>query len=61
MSGKPAKVALPIARYDEDKPPRPRQARQQRCDEAESRRGGAFAIRHDFVQGAAGETALRQV
>ena len=61
MSGKPAIVALPIGRHDENKPLHLGQTREQGRDEAESRGYGAFAIRHDFVQSPAGETALRQV
>jgi hypothetical protein len=34
---------------------------QDRHDEAESGRGGAFGCGNDFVQGAAGEAAFRQV
>jgi hypothetical protein len=59
MSGQPSMPALPIARHDEHQPLRPRQAREQRCNETESRGGGAFVRRHDFVQGAAGKTALK--
>ncbi len=65
MSAKPAVWAQPITRHmgrhDDDERVRRRQAAQERHDEAEGGSDGALRLRHDLVQGAAGEAALRQV
>jgi hypothetical protein len=53
-------VAQPVGRHDEDDRVSPRQARKERHDEAEGGGSSAF-FGYDFVQGAAGQTALRQV
>jgi hypothetical protein len=54
-----AVFAKPIGRHDEKKRPLPRQAGQQRRDEAEGR-GGAAVLGRDLMQGPAGKAALRQ-
>jgi len=57
----PAVLAQPIGRHDEDERVSPRQAGENRRDEAERGRYGACRRRHDFMQGAAGQAALGQV
>ncbi len=69
VSGKPAVLALPVSRHDQDDLfPRPfpfrgrRRNVSQNChDEAEGGRQRAWRLGHDFVQGAASQAAVRQV
>jgi hypothetical protein len=61
MSGKPAMLAQPIGRNDEDERAARRQAGKNGHDEAEGGGDGAFRLGHDFMERAAGQAALGQV
>src|ERR1700733_979960 len=61
MAVKPAVKAAAIARYHANQWLSFRQTAKNCGHETECRWGRAFCFRHDFMQSAAGETALRQV
>lgn len=61
VSGKTTVSPLAVSRDDEDDRVSPWQARKKRRYEAEGGGVRAFARRHDFMQGAGGEAAFRQV
>jgi hypothetical protein len=61
MSGESAVPAPSVSRHDEDNRVSARQAGEKRHDETEGRRLRGFGRGHDFMQGAGGEAAFRQI
>ena len=61
MAARAALFALPIGRDDEEEGAARRLARQHRHGETKGGRKGARRVRHDLMQGAAGQAALRQM
>ncbi len=61
MSVKTAILATPIGRQDEDERGRASDAGQQRHDKTEGGRERRLRLGHDFMQGAAGQAAFRQM
>ena len=60
VAKKPAVLASAVGRHDEDERGRAGDVRQQRDDEAEGGGYSVLRLGHDLMQGAAGQTALRQ-
>jgi len=61
MTMKAAMQLAAVSRHHQNERVVSRQPGQECRDEAEGGRGGALGFGYDFMQGAAGETALRQV
>jgi hypothetical protein len=61
MAAQPAMVAPSVSWCDEDDRMSARQAGEKRRDETEGRRLRGFGHGHDFMQGAGGEAAFRQI